>query len=102
MAEKSDFPQHHKSCNYLEPLIVPPAREHRQTLILLHGRGSRASIFGPEILTTEIPNLKSLANAFPHAQFLFPTAPRRLAAIFQRIATNQRFDNWSQKDPTVR
>ncbi len=102
MTNTSESSKHRKSSDYPEPLIVPPAREHRQTLILLHGRGSSASKFGPEILATEIPNLESLVNAFPHAKFVFPAASKRRAAIYKRTPINQWFDNWSLETPTKR
>lgn len=102
MANGSEPPKHRKSCNYPDPLIVPPAGEHKQTLIFLHGRGSSGSKFGPELLAAEIPNFENLVAAFPHAKFIFPTASKRRAAIYKRTAINQWFDNWSLDTPTER
>jgi len=85
---------------YPEPLIIPPLRSHKQTFILLHGRGSNASKFGPELLSTPIPHPQNagetvtLASAFPHARFVFPTASRRRATIYKRSIITQWFDNW--------
>ncbi|KAL2012175.1 hypothetical protein VTN00DRAFT_4893 [Thermoascus crustaceus] len=87
--------------NYPEPLIVPPLRSHKQTFILLHGRGSNASKFGPELLSTEMPDphnadkTVTLATAFPHARFVFPTASRRRATVYNRSIITQWFDNWA-------
>lgn len=90
------------------PLIIPPLHlPHKQTFILLHGRGSNASKFGPVLLTTPFPPPtpsplsqtpssppQTLATAFPHAKFIFPTAPYRRATIYKRTLITQWFDNW--------
>ncbi|MCJ1255894.1 hypothetical protein MMC24_003712 [Lignoscripta atroalba] len=102
MATTSLSSNYRKSSDYPKPLIVPPAGEHRQTIILLHGRGSSAAKFGPQILATEIPDLGTLSDAFPHAKFVFPTASRRRAIIYNRTPINQWFDNWSLETPTGR
>ena len=87
---------------YPKPLVVPPAKEHKQTFILLHGRGSNASKFGLEILAAKIPSLRSLVQAFPHAKFIFPTASKRRAAIYNRTPIHQWFDSWYLQNPTER
>ncbi|KAK4212154.1 alpha/beta-hydrolase [Rhypophila decipiens] len=106
------------------PLIIPPLKQpHHQTFIILHGRGSSAQKFGPSLLATEFaipgrlvssrPEHKPLASisvpvgssepiiatctlpsVFPHAKFIFPTAPRTRATLYKRAKTNQWFDNW--------
>src|SRR5436189_5036386 len=88
--------------DYPPPLTVAPLLSHKQTFILLHGRGSSASKFGPPLLSTSIPQVGTLANAFPYARFVFPTALKRRATIYKRSITNQWFDNWSLDAPTVR
>lgn len=101
MAHKSQAAKP-KSSTYPEPLVIPPLREHRQTIIILHGRGSTAAALGPEILATSIPELGSLPFAFPNAKFVFPTASVRRATIFKRSPIHQWFDNWSLVTPTER
>lgn len=85
-------------------VIEPLSKTHKQTFILLHGRGSSASIFGPEFVQTSFqsapnpltgpPTTSTLATTFPHAKFIFPTAPRRRATIYKRSIINQWFDSW--------
>ncbi len=84
-----------KSSEYPKPLIVPPTLEHKQTIILLHGRGSNANKFGSEIIATEIPNFGRLPAAFPSAKIVFPTASKRRAAVLKGKSFNQWFDSWS-------
>ncbi|KAL1990862.1 hypothetical protein VTN49DRAFT_5865 [Thermomyces lanuginosus] len=85
-----------KPSSYLDPLIIPPLRpdHHTHTLILLHGRGSNAARFGPELLDSAC-----LRARLPTVKFVFPTASKRRATIFKRIPINQWFDNHSLEDP---
>ncbi|KAL2135757.1 hypothetical protein VTI74DRAFT_7127 [Chaetomium olivicolor] len=101
--------------DYPPPLIIAPrVLPHKQTFILLHGRGSWADKFGPVLLDTPIsippptgddapgeqpPTAQTLATAFPHARFVFPTAARRRATIYRRAHTHQWFDNWVLEPP---
>ncbi|KAJ7798653.1 putative acyl-protein thioesterase 1,2 [Mycena olivaceomarginata] len=62
-----------------EPLVVQPTGTHTHTIILLHGRGSNAERFG--------------------LKFIFPTAKKRRAAMFNRTPINQWFDNGSLDEP---
>ncbi|WEW56557.1 hypothetical protein PRK78_002003 [Emydomyces testavorans] len=94
---------------YPEPLIIPPVRSHRQTFILLHGRGSNASKFGPALLSSQIllplgdshVEEHTLSSAFPHAKFVFPTASRRRATAYKRSIISQWFDNWPLEDSSA-
>lgn len=110
--------------DYPDPLIFEPLQlPHRQTFILLHGRGSWAEKFGPELLRTPIQSphfnkektladdskdnpetqkpIMTLQVAFPHARFVFPTAARRRATIYKRSYTHQWFDNWKLDPPAT-
>lgn len=117
--------------DYPEPLIFEPLQQpHRQTFILLHGRGSWAENFGPELLRTPIDNPEpglqragcnedgppanvatntpqdqeptvTLQTAFPHARFVFPTAARRRATLYKRALTRQWFDSWKLDPPAA-
>ena len=100
--------------NYPPPLIIPPlSLPHRHTFILLHGRGSSGENFGPALLDTPISNGSdssspsltqtpaTLATAFPHARFVFPTAARRRATVYRRAYTHQWFDNWKLDPPAT-
>ena len=92
-----------RAVEYPEPCIVPPrSGEHRQSFIILHGRGDRGENFGALLLMMVIPEFKALQDAFPDGQFIFPTASERRAAAFGRTPINQWFDNWSLQDPTER
>jgi len=97
-----DPPKKLKSAIYPEPLIIPPILSHRQTFIVLHGRGSNAQTFGPPLLSTQLPDSRTFQAAFPHAKFIFPTASKRRAKIFKRSMIHQWFDYWSLPAPTER
>ena len=96
------------------PLVIehltPP---HTHTFILLHGRGSSGAIFAPTLLATPIrlpPESSNpldgampmtLATAFPHARFVFPTAPLSRATRYRRALVRQWFDNWDLTPPAA-
>lgn len=86
----------------LDPFIVPSKSGiHRQTLILLHGRGSNGPDFACDLLQTHIPGFgcgATLPSIFPHATFVFPTAAKRRAQAFNRSLVNQWFDLWDVKN----
>jgi predicted esterase len=79
---------------YPDPWVVPPlSGTHKQTIIILHGRGDRAAQFGPEILFWSIPEHETLQKAFPDAKFIFPGAALRQAKLNNRALTSQWFDS---------
>ena len=88
---------------FRSPLITPPLREpHELTIIFLHGRGSSSDKFAQPLLEAPVAGLASFQEAFPHARFVFPTAPRRRATLYQRSVINQWFDGGSTvEDATV-
>ncbi|KAK3328024.1 phospholipase/carboxylesterase family protein-like protein [Cercophora scortea] len=102
------------------PLIIPPlSTTHKQTIILLHGRGSTAQKFGPVILatplsqhinitpptsstttqTTNQTQTQTLPNHLPNTKFIFPSAPRSRATIYKRSLIPQWFDSWHADGP---
>ena len=91
-----------KASPYLEPLVIQPSEQHKQTWIVLHGRGSNAQKFGGELLATPIPGYESLQSALPNVKFVFPTAAISRARIYKRSLIHQWFDNWSLLDPEER
>ena len=92
-------PSKGKSGAYLDPLIVTPTLSHKQTFVILHGRGSDAQNFGPVLLDTKLPDGQTIQGVFPHAKFVFPTASRRRAVVYNRSFINQWFDNWTLDKP---
>jgi predicted esterase len=89
--------------SYPPPLIFAPKATHKTTLIVLHGRGSTAEKFaGPLLTHPTSPTLESFHAHFPHTKFIFPTAPLRRAASFNRSLTHQWFDTWSLTDPEIK
>lgn len=102
MVNKTELPKHIKAAHYLEPLIIPPSQDHRHTVIVLHGRGSTALQFAPEFLAAEITRSGGLVEIFPNARFVFPTASKRRAAVYNRSVINQWFDCWSLENPAAR
>ncbi|KAF7362435.1 Abhydrolase-2 domain-containing protein [Mycena venus] len=88
-----------------DPLVVQSTGIHTHSIILLHGRGSNAERFGLELLkarTSDNHNSKTLAEHFPGLKFIFPTAKKRRAVIFNRTPINQWFDNHSLEEPLQR
>ncbi|KAL8903386.1 MAG: hypothetical protein Q9207_003960 [Kuettlingeria erythrocarpa] len=91
-----------RTSSYPDPLIIAPLQAHKHTFIILHGRGSNATAFGPSVLNTRISETQTFQSSFPHAQFIFPTASKRRAQIYNRSVINQWFDNWSLQTPNER
>ncbi|KAM3069594.1 hypothetical protein ACMFMF_008807 [Clarireedia jacksonii] len=86
---------------YPKATTIEPSPPHRQTLIILHGRGSFAEKFAPPFLkmtTSESKGSRTLQTAFPHAKIIFPTAPRSRATIYKKSFTHQWFDCWHLQD----
>jgi predicted esterase len=91
-----DYDQYYRSSNFSkaipyteEAMIYPPTQEHRQTFIVLHGRGSWAKKFGPSFLAST-----KLQEEFPHAKIIFPTAPQTRASTYDDWKVHQWFDTW--------
>lgn len=95
-----DPPKKAYSANYPDPLVVAPMLTHKQTFIILHGRGSNAQSFGPPLLSSKLPDGRTLQTAFPHSKYVFPTASKRRAQIYNRSTIHQWFDNWSLSTPS--
>ena len=92
-----------KFAEYPDPLIIPSQQlPHKQSFIILHGRGSNANEFGPTLLSTNIADVATLADAFPHARFVFPSASMRRAQVIKRLPISQWFDCWNLRDPEER
>lgn len=88
--------------DFPEPLIVGPQElPLKHTFILLHGRGSSGTKFGPDLLAhVIIPNgTETLATKFPNARFVFPSAPLSRAHVYNRSLTHQWFNNWKLDPP---
>ena len=85
--------KHEFESTYPQPLVLPPLRQpHKQTFIILHGRGSDAYRFARQLLATPAGAHHSIATAFPHAKFVIPTASKRRAEAWNGIRINQWFD----------
>jgi predicted esterase len=100
--QKSVFNKSNKNAlgKFPDPMIIFPQLGHRQTIIILHGRGSYAAKFGPALLETEVDG-KTMQTVFSHAKFIFPTACKEKATIYKN-PTHQWFDNWHLEDYTRR
>lgn len=92
------------------PMVIPPLKQpHRQTIILLHGRGSSAKFFAPDLLSVPLgfpaasPGLSSgtFQDYLPHTRFVFPTAPRSRATIYRRSIINQWYDGSGDWEETL-
>jgi hypothetical protein len=74
-----------------EPYICPSKLEHKQTFIILHGRGSSANEFAPPLLATRTPLGETLKNAFPHAKLIFLCSPTTTSVKYNGDLTPQWF-----------
>ena len=75
-------------------MVVDPLRlPHKITIILLHGRGANASLFGPPLLSKKLPSSnRTFRQALPHAKFIFPDAPESRAVSSNGILGTQWFE----------
>lgn len=87
-----------------EPLVIHPTTgtAHTHSILLLHGRGSNAERFGLALLAAKSSAGTTLAEHFPSARWIFPTAKKRRSTVLKRVPINQWFDNFSLEDPTQR
>lgn len=83
------------SSSYPDPFIIDSLGEHRQTFILLHGRGSTGEIFGKGLLASQLSGSTdgTLATTLPNMKFIFPTAKKRRAKWYNRASVHQWFDS---------
>ena len=102
MAASMDAQKKTKPPTYPDPLVIPPSLTHKQTIIALHGRGFNGQAFGPLLLSTKIPDGRTLKKALPHAKFVFPTASKRRAKTYNRSIIHQWFDNGPLCTPNER
>ncbi|KAL8846482.1 MAG: hypothetical protein Q9221_008426 [Calogaya cf. arnoldii] len=96
-----------KPSTYPDALIIPALQDHKQTIIILHGRGSNAATFASPLLNTEIKTkddgtIQTFRSAVPNAKFIFPTAAKRRARCYNRARICQWFDNGSLTTPDER
>ena len=84
------------------PFVVEPTAPHTRTFILLHGLGSNGEKFGKELLDTgKTSGGLTLAQLFPGAKFIFPTAKRRRSTAFGRSMLTMWFDPIHYQDPPL-
>lgn len=91
--------------SYPPPLIVEPTSEHKESWIILHGRGDKAVTFSQGflgLLTLELPDGRTLQQHLPDIRFVFPTASHRRARVFDRATMTQWFDiySWNSTEKT--
>lgn len=58
-----------------QPFIVPPLGEHKQSIIVLHGRGDFGDAFGDLLLLTKLSTGRTFREEMANAKFIFPSAP---------------------------
>lgn len=90
---------------YEEPLVVEPLEEHKQSWIVLHGRGDEAHSFANGMmgfLGIPLPDGRGLQAHLPNVRFIFPTAAPRRARVFNRTKITQWFDvySWNSTEHT--
>lgn len=95
------------SATYEEPLVVDASKEHKQSWIVLHGRGDRAQHFANGMLGflgIPLPDGRGIQEHLPHVRFIFPTASPRRAKSFNRAIITQWFDlySWNSTEHTDR
>jgi len=70
-----------------DAIIIQPLQEHRQTFIILHGRGSSAKILSTDLLFSTTTNNETIQSAFPNAKFVFLNALEMEPSIFKGTQT---------------
>lgn len=96
--------------SFPDPTVFAPSSGiHKQTVILLHGRGGSAEIFSQRLLhmriqrsqgsetsadIAEVPSTTTLFEALPDVKFIFPCARRQRATVYKRSIVRQWFDDW--------
>ena len=97
------------SSSYPKPFVVGPRKNHKHSLILLHGRGGNGEKFGTDFLASETMLNSSeaatrsdaatksdaavFASMLPNVKFIFPTASKRRAKWYNRATISQWFDS---------
>lgn len=73
--------------SFPNPIVFAPhSGVHKQTVILLHGRGGSAETFSQR--------LHHMRVSLPDTKFIFPCAPRQRATVYKRAIVRQWFDDW--------
>lgn len=92
-----------RTSQFYEPFVVQPEKEHKQTFIILHGRGGTGESFASSFLTFPITptlvdgrllGLEGIRANCPNVKFVFPTACLGRATANGTLM-HQWFDNWS-------
>lgn len=66
------------------PKVIAPVKDHKYTIILLHGRGSNGEEFADEFLAGQCSNGKTLTQQnLQHCKWVFPQAHERISTVFQ-------------------
>lgn len=80
--------------------VSEPTGTHRQSIIILHGRGDTGPSFGMCLMDdTDFDSVNACPRrALPDARFIFPTAAPLPSARFKGWKLNQWFDFWSLFD----
>lgn len=94
----SDSEEEHEPSDYPPPLVVEPTSEHKESWIVLHGRGDKAASFAQGMigfLRFTLPDGRTLQQHLPYVRFVFPTASYRRARVFNRSTITQWFDIYS-------
>ncbi|CAD6441888.1 766909d2-4d1f-4c1f-96ba-260b638f9be0 [Sclerotinia trifoliorum] len=84
--------------SYPRAMILDPVLPHKQTFIILHGRGSFAEKFAPPLLEMRTGRNETIQTVFPHAKIVFPTASRNRATVYKNSFTHQWFNCWHLED----
>lgn len=93
------------SSTYPRPFVVEPTSEHKETWIVLHGRGDTGRRFSQGfmgVLNMALPDGRTLQEHLPYVRFVFPTASPRHARVFNRATITQWFDiySWNSTERT--
>lgn len=81
--------------------IIAPKGEHKQTIILLHGRDSNATDFASELFESQASNNLTLPEIFSTVKWVFPYSGAIRSERFG-AELNQWFDMWSTENPHER
>ena len=82
-------------------VVAPSTSKHELTVILLHGRGSRASDFRTDFHCTRPSSGTSPIDLFPSIKWVFPCANLRFSTADKGLV-REWYDVYSLKDPDER
>lgn len=83
------------------PQVILPTTAHRNTMIMVHGRGSDGKDFAEDLFNAEAITGETLQQRLPGTKWIFHMAHWR-QSTFWKFQMKEWFDLWSVEDLTLR